>query len=57
MITCFPGRHETSSAWANSLRLAEAEPTGELIRALVIDPTKDYQPLGRPPGPKPHKPE
>jgi transposase InsO family protein len=30
--------------------------TGELIRALVVDPTKDYQPLGRPPGPKPHKP-
>jgi transposase InsO family protein len=27
--------------------------TGELIRALTIDPTKDYQPLGRPPGPKP----
>ena len=25
--------------------------TGELIRALVIDPTKDYQPLSRPPGP------
>jgi transposase InsO family protein len=30
--------------------------TGELIRTLVIDPTKDYQPLGRPPGPKPRKP-
>ena len=27
--------------------------TGELIRALTIDPTKDYQPLGLPPGPKP----
>jgi transposase InsO family protein len=27
--------------------------TGELIRKLTIDPTKDYQPLGRPPGPKP----
>lgn len=29
------------------------EATGELIRKLTIDPTKDYQPLGRPPGPKP----
>jgi hypothetical protein len=27
--------------------------TGELIRKLTIDPAKDYQPLGRPPGPKP----
>ncbi len=27
--------------------------TGELIRRLTIDPTKDYQPLGRPPGPRP----
>lgn len=30
--------------------------TGELIRALTLDPTKDYQPLGRPPGPKPRTP-
>jgi transposase InsO family protein len=30
--------------------------TGELIRALIINPTKDYQPLGRPPGPQPRKP-
>jgi transposase InsO family protein len=27
--------------------------TGELLRDLTIDPTRDYQPLGRPPGPKP----
>lgn len=27
--------------------------TGELIRELVIDPSRDYQPLGRPPGPPP----
>ena len=27
--------------------------TGELIRALTIDPAKDYQPLGLPPSPKP----
>jgi transposase InsO family protein len=30
--------------------------TGELIRKLTIDPTKDYQALGRPPGPKPRRP-
>jgi transposase InsO family protein len=30
--------------------------TGELIRELVIDPTRDYQPLGRPPGPQPKTP-
>jgi len=30
--------------------------TGELIRKLTINPTKDYQPLGRPPGPKPRQP-
>jgi len=27
--------------------------TGELLRELTIDPTRDYQPLGRRPGPKP----
>ena len=30
--------------------------TGELIRQLTIDPTKDYQPRGVPPGPKPRTP-
>jgi hypothetical protein len=25
--------------------------TGELLRDLTLDPTKDYQPTGRPPGP------
>ena len=27
--------------------------TGELLRELTIDPTRNYQPLGRPPGPAP----
>jgi len=27
--------------------------TGELLRHLTLDPTRDYQPLGRPPGPPP----
>lgn len=30
--------------------------TGELLRDLTLDPSRDYQPTGRPPGPKPgHK--
>ena len=27
--------------------------TGELLRELDLDPSRDYQPLGRPPGPRP----
>lgn len=27
--------------------------TGEILRALTLDPTRDYQPTGRPPGPPP----
>lgn len=30
--------------------------TGELLRDLELDPTRDYQPTGRPPGPKPRTP-
>jgi transposase InsO family protein len=30
--------------------------TGELLRDLVIDPARDYQPTGRPPGPAPKTP-
>ena len=37
------------------IRVIDAE-TGELLRELVLDPNKDYQPLGRPPGPPPKKP-
>jgi hypothetical protein len=29
--------------------------TGELLRELTLDPTRDYQPTGRPPGPTPKK--
>ena len=29
--------------------------TGELLRELTLDPTRDYQPTGRPPGPVPKK--
>jgi hypothetical protein len=30
--------------------------TGELLRELVLDPAKDYQLTGRPPGPPPGTP-
>jgi hypothetical protein len=30
--------------------------TGELLRELAIDPAREYQPTGRPPGPKPKTP-
>jgi hypothetical protein len=32
------------------VRVIDAE-TGQLLRDLILDPTRDYQPLGRPPGP------
>jgi len=31
--------------------------TGELLRQLTLDPTRDYQPTGRPPGPPPQQPQ
>ena len=30
--------------------------TGELLRELTLDPSKNYQPTGRPPGPPPGTP-
>jgi hypothetical protein len=30
--------------------------TGELLRELDLDPARDYQPTGEPPGPKPKRP-
>ena len=30
--------------------------TGELLRDLTLDPTRNYQPTGRPPGPNPRTP-
>jgi hypothetical protein len=30
--------------------------TGELIRELTINPARDHQPPGRPPGPQPKRP-
>jgi hypothetical protein len=29
--------------------------TGEVLRELTLDPTRDYQPTGKPPGPTKHK--
>ena len=36
------------------IRVVDAE-TGELLRELTLDPSRDYQPLGRPPGPRPNR--
>ena len=30
--------------------------TGELLRQLTLDPARNYQPAGRPPGPTPGTP-
>ena len=30
--------------------------TGELLRQLTLDPDRNYQPAGRPPGPTPKTP-
>ena len=30
--------------------------TGELLRELILDPARNYQPTGRPPGPPPGTP-
>ena len=33
------------------IRIIDAA-TGELLRQLILDPSRDYQPTGQPPGPK-----
>ena len=38
------------------IRVVDAE-TGQLLRELTLNPNRDYQPLGRPPGPRPNQPE
>jgi hypothetical protein len=37
------------------IRVIDAE-SGHLLRELTLDPNRDYQPLGRPPGPHPRTP-
>jgi transposase InsO family protein len=37
------------------IRVVDAD-TGDLLRDLTLDPNRDYQPLSRPPGPRPKKP-
>ena len=36
------------------IRVVDAS-TGELLRDLILDPGRDYQPLGRKPGPQPRR--
>lgn len=41
---------------AQDLEVRVVDPaTGELLRELTMDPNRDYQPLGIPPGPKPRR--
>jgi len=37
------------------IRVIDAD-TGELLRDLLLNPARDYQPLGRRPGPQPRRP-
>jgi hypothetical protein len=37
------------------IRIIDAA-TGELLRQLTLDPSRNYQPTGRPPGPPPGTP-
>ena len=53
-----PGRYPQVESWAASVPIADRDirvvnaDTGELLRELTLDTTKDYQPLGRKPGPQ-----
>jgi hypothetical protein len=49
------GTHVLLLAADRHIRIINAA-TGELLRDLDLDPTRDYQPTGRPPGPKPRTP-
>ena len=44
------GTHVLMLVQDHHIRVIHAA-TGELLRELILDPTKDYQPTGRPPGP------
>jgi transposase InsO family protein len=46
------GKHVLALIADLFIRIVDAE-TGELLRELTLDPNRNYQPLGRPPGPRP----
>jgi len=46
------GTHVLLPIQVLDIRVIDAA-TGELLRELTIDPARDYQPTGRPPGPAP----
>ena len=51
----YTGTHVLLLAQDLNIRVLNAA-TGELLRELVLDPTRDYQPTGRPPGPAKKQP-
>jgi transposase InsO family protein len=48
------GTHVLMLIQDHDIRIIDAA-TGELLRELVLDPTRDYQPTGKPPGPAPKR--
>ena len=49
-----PAPEPTSCSWSKTCTSASSTPpTGELLRDLTLDPARNYQPTGRPPGPRP----
>ena len=50
----YAGTHVILLVQDLNVRIVHAA-TGELLRELTIDPRRDYQPTGRPPGPTPKK--
>ena len=51
----YAGTHILLLAQDLTIRILNAA-TGELLRDLTLDPTRNYQPTGRPPGPQPKQP-
>ncbi len=45
------GTTQAVSRMGNPIRVVNAA-TGELVRELTLDPSRDYQPTGAPKGPK-----
>jgi hypothetical protein len=51
----YAGTHVLLLVQDLNIRILNAA-TGELLRELTLDPTRDYQPTGRPPGPAKKQP-
>jgi transposase InsO family protein len=45
--------HQRVTLFVNNKDIRVVADDGKLLRALTLDPSRDYQPTGRPPGPRP----